>query len=270
MKICRTAIALAAAALWAGAARAADTTETYGVGASDFELYVGYDGAGLERYEGTISAEALVGFGFTERFSGYVSAFAEGNERFAAGEGGAGFGIFGTPIDSDHFDLDLLLGAGFGDGSMFAAPALELNLDARPDLALCGLYVRAEEDLEGRDDSVADDPATPDVDEAKERYAFAPTTALAFGGYLTLGERHQLLLEYDMALHHGNADAPEGGSELLERGGVALGYNARLTDAIELISQISVDVPNGGERISAGFSLGLIATMPSPGDSAGE
>ena len=144
----------------------------------------------------------------------------------------------------------------------WTTPALELNLDARPDLALCGLYLRAEEDLAGRDDSVADDPATRDVDEAKERHAFAPTTALTFGGYFTIGERHQLLLEYDVALHHGDRGAGPDAPRAVERGGVALGYNVRLSDAIELVTQVSVDVPDRGERVSAGISIGFIATMP--------
>jgi hypothetical protein len=242
-------------------AKAADTTETFGIGASDFELYLGFDGVGRGEYEKTVWAEALVGFGLTERFSAYVAAFAEGNERFAAGRGGAGFGLFGTPIDTSHFDLDLLLGAGFGGDEMSVSPGLELNLDARPDLALCGLYVRAEEALAGRDESIADDPATADIDEARARYAFAPTTALTMGGYFTIAEIHQLLLEFDTAFHHGE---PPPGEEarVFEAGAVALGYNVQVADAVELVAQISVDVPDDDEGVAAGFMLGMIATMP--------
>lgn len=264
MKAQVRAIALAAAMLLAGEAMAVDTWETYGVGASDFELYAGLDGAGLGKYEKTVWSEALVGFGITESFSAYAVAFAEANERFSAGTGGGGFGIFGTPIDSDHFDLDLILGSAFGEGWMTVSPAVELNLDARPDQGLCGLYVYAEEVLEGRDDSVEDDPATPDVDETEERHAFAPTTALAIGGYFTIAEIHQLFLQYDVAFHHGIEDAPEGGGELVEAGGVALGYNVQVADAVELITQVSVDVPGDGEQVSAGFMIGIVTSMPSP------
>lgn len=238
------------AASFAEEATAADTNETYGIGASNFEMYLGLDGAGLGKYEKTVWAEALAGFGITERFSGYLAALAEGNERFSAGTGGAGFGVFGTPVDTDHFDMDLFLGAGFRDGAMFLAPALELNLDARPDLALCGLYVRAEELLEGRDDSIAD--------ETKAGHSLAPTTALAFGGYFTFAEIHQLLLEFDTAFHHNGED----GSEAVEAGGVALGYNVQVVDAVELVTQVAVDVPQDGEDLAAGFMLGFVASLP--------
>jgi len=259
-------IAIATVSLLADAARAADTTETYGLGASDFELYLGLDGVGLGKNEKTVWGRTLLGFGIVERFSGYITMSAEGNERLSAGTGGAAFGVFGTPVDTDHFDLDLFLGAGFGDGEMSVKPALELNLDARPDLALCGLYLRAEEALTGRDDSIADNPDTVDVNESRERNAFAATTVLTVGGYFTIAEIHQILLEYDMAFHHGGDDLPEGGPEVVERGGVALGYNVRVTKSIELLTQVSVDVPNDGGDLAAGFLVGLIATMPSAAD----
>jgi len=261
MKIGTTMAVLATAALIARESVAADTTEPFALGVSDFELYLGLDGAGFGENEKVVWGEALLGFGITERFSGYLTMSAEGNERLSAGTGGASFGVFGMPLDTDHVDLDLFLGAGFGDGEMYAAPALELNVDARPDLALCGLYVRAEETLSGRDNSIADDPATVAVDETKERYVFAPMTALTVGGYFTIAEIHQILLEYDMAFHHGDPPPGEDG-RVFEAGGVALGYNAAITHAVELVTQVSVDVPNDGEEPAAGFMLGLIATMP--------
>jgi len=262
MKIRTLALALVAAVSFAGEAMAADTVETYGIGASDFELSLGLDGVGRGKYEKVMWGETLLGFGITDRFSTYLTMSAAGTARLSAGTGGASFGVFGTPIDSDHVDLDLLLGVGFGGGEMYVTPAFELNVDARPDLALCGLYLRAEEVLAGRGVSIADDPATTDVDESKERYAFAPTTLLTAGGYFTIAEIHQILLEYDIAFHHG--DPPPGeDARVFEAGGVALGYNVRVAARIELVTQVSVDVPDHGEGLAAGFTVGLIATMPS-------
>jgi hypothetical protein len=143
---------------------------------------------------------------------------------------------------------------------MHIAPAVELNLDAKPDLALCGLYLRAEEALEGRDDSVEDNPAT-DADETREKYTFAPTTALTVGAYVTIAEIHQILVEYDIAFHHGLNDAPEGKPEVVEHGGVALGYNVVVSENFEILSQVSVDIPNSGEKVAAGFMVGLIASI---------
>ena len=58
-------------------AQATDTTETFDVGATDFEFYMGLDGVGLSKYNGTIAGEALVGYGFMDRFSGYLTAAGE-------------------------------------------------------------------------------------------------------------------------------------------------------------------------------------------------
>jgi len=257
------ALCVAAFALTAATGRAADTTEAFDVGATDFEAYLGFDGIGLDKYQKTISANALLGVGFVEGFSGYLASGAEFNEVFAAGEGWVSFGIFGTPIDTDHFDLDLFLSAEHAPGYAALVPAVEINLDALPDLAGYGLYLRVEEVLAGRDSSVEDDPGTASVDESRERYDFVPATALTIGGYWTLDEIHQVLLEYDMVFHHGKNREPEFIQESTEVGGVALGYNVMVTDAIELISQVSLDVPGEGEDIAFGINVGLIATMPS-------
>jgi len=259
-------LALVAMAPFTREAMAADTLETFGPGATDYELYLGFDGAGRGDYEKVLWGETLLGFGLIERLSAFATISAEANERLYAGTGGASIGLFGTPFDSEHFDLDLLFQIGLVSGEIAVAPALELNLDARPDLALCGLYLRAEEDLTGRDDSIADDPETEDVDEARTRYAFVPTTALTAGAYFTIAEIHQLLLEFDVAFRHRTSGAPEGDPSVFELGGVALGYNVAITEAVELLAQVSVDVPDHGEGVAAGFMVGLIATMPSPAD----
>ncbi len=236
-------------------ALAADTTEVFDVGATDFEAYLGFDGLGLGEYEKTIWAEVLLGLGVMESFSGYVAAAGESNEAFGNGGGSVCFGIFGTPVDTDHFDLDLFLDAGHAPGEFALTPAVEINLDAEPDLALFGFYLRAEEALTGRDDSEPDDLSTPAVDESNEQYTLTPSTGLTAGAYWTLGEIHQLLLEYDMAFHH-----EQGETEL---GAVALGYNLMIFEPLELITQLSFDIPNSGEDASLGLMVGLIGTMPS-------
>jgi len=242
-----------------GRARAADTTETYDVGATDFELYLGFDGVGRGEYEKTISGETVVGFGFIDRFSGYLTVAGESNEHFGQGSGAVSFGVFGTPVDTDHIDLDLFLDVGFGPDEFGITPALEINFDLAPDLAVWGVYLRVDEVFTGRDESTHDDPATLDVNESKPRFAFAPQTGLTAGTYWTMVPGHQLLLEYGMGiLHH-----PAEGERTLDIGGVALGYNVKVVDAIELISQVALDIPQGDEPFSVGFMIGLIVTMPS-------
>ncbi|HSW59609.1 MAG TPA: hypothetical protein VLJ60_02355 [bacterium] len=227
---------------------AADTVETFDPGASNFEFYVGYDGIGLDKNQGSFSAEAVAGFGITERFSALISLSGESNEYFANGSGNAGFGIFGTVVDTDFFDFDLFLNSGIGTDSFSLAPAIEINIDFKPDLELAGLYFRIEEVFAGRDESTDD----------KEKYAFAAETGLTAGFYYSINEKHQLLLEYDMAL----LNNPAGDEDTVNIGGIALGYNAMIHENIELISQVYYDIPQNDEKHSFGVSVGIIATLP--------
>jgi hypothetical protein len=46
-------------------AQAADTVETWDVGATDVDFYLGFDGMGLDRYERTLSGEIMLGYNVT-------------------------------------------------------------------------------------------------------------------------------------------------------------------------------------------------------------
>lgn len=243
--------------LWSRFALAADTTETFGQGATDFELYAGFEGIGLKKYERAVTTEALAGFGFQERWSGYLTLGSAANDRFSGATGEFGLGTFATVLDSDHLDLDLFLGSTYGEATMAVAPAFELNLDARPDLAAYGMYLRGAEVLNGRDAALDDSSAT----ETEEQHEFTPSTELTLGAYLTIKEGQQLLLEYDMAFHHGDlGPEPPPRNEV---GGLVLGYNRQVLDNIELVTQAGLDIPNKGEKASGSVSVGIIATMPS-------
>lgn len=77
------------------------------------------------------------------------------------------------------------------------------------------------------------------------------------GAYLTLGGRHQLLLEYDMSL----TPNPLEDQHAAEVGGLALGYNLSLTDSAELISQVYLDLPQEEEPLAVNVMLGVIFTL---------
>ena len=238
---------------------AADTVETFDVGATDVDFYVGVDGLGNERYEKTLYTDMMLGYGLIPGFSAYFGAAGESNECFGDGSGNLYFGVYGTPLDSDHVDLDLFLGSDIAPGAFSLMPSLELNFDLEPDLALWGVYVRLGEVLTGRDTSLPDDEETVRVDESRTRFQFAPVTELTFGTYWTVAEGHQLLLEYDMAFAH----RPDEGERGAEIGGLALGYNVALGDAIEMINHLALDLPQGGENLSVGIGTGIIVTLPS-------
>jgi hypothetical protein len=232
-------------------ARAADTVETWDVGATDVDFYLGFDGIGRARYERSVYGDMMLGYGLVDRLSAYVGTTLSGIELFSDGSADLYVGIFGTPLDTDHFDLDFFLDVGAG-GPEFSAftvtPAIEVNVDIEPDRALLGMYGCVGVPLFGR--PTEDDPT---------EHVFVADVVTTVGTYLTILEHHQLLLEYDMLFRTRLAE----GEDTVEVGGVALGYNVVAHDAIELINQVYLDIPRSGEPVAVGFMVGFIATLPS-------
>ncbi len=236
-----------------GPARAADTIETWGVGATDVDFYSGLDGMGLSRAEGSIYGDIMLGYGLVEGLAAYVGQKITGNTFFTGGTGATYLGMFGTPVDTQHFDLDLFLGfdlGGAGYSEFGVTPMVELNFDLDPNRLSWGTYVRVGFRLHGHNLS---------EDEENPQWETHTTLATVVGTYYTIARRHQLLLEFDFAWKRLRATE----EREIELGGVALGYNVTLSDRIELITQVHLDVPQPGEQISVGFMTGLIFTLPS-------
>ena len=234
-------------------AGAADTVETWDVGATDVEFYSGVNGVGLKRADSSLFGDLVLGFGLVNRLSAYVAQNITGNGFFTGGSGTTYLGIFGTLVDTRHFDLDLFLnfdlgGRGYRDLGM--TPMVELNFDVDPNRQSWGAYVRAGFRLHGLNVT---------GDEDYPQWQTHTTLTTVVGTYLTIARRHMLLLEFDFAWKHLRAD----GDREVEIGGVALGYNVILSSRIELINQVFFDIPQPGERFNAGFLVGFIATIPS-------
>jgi len=240
-------IVVAALLLSPGALQAADTIETFDPGPTDLEFYVGLDGVGPKHQDRTVSTEVVAGFGIIDRLSLYVGAALEADHRFSGGAAGLNVGLFGTPIDTRHIDLDVVLdvgAAGPGFEQLCLTPMAELNVDLDPDMGSWGVYLRAGAAIEGS---------------SEEGSSLPPSFAVLLnpGTYLTVAGRHQILLEYDMAL------LPQTGE--VEVGGIALGWNVVLAEPIELVTQLALDIPQADERAAIGASVGFVATLPSPG-----
>jgi len=237
----------------ARAGHAADTVETWDVGATDVDFYLGWDGAGLPAAEHMLSGELMLGYGIVERFSAYLGASLSADAIMTGASSEVFLGVFGTPVDTAHFDLDLFLDlrAGGMDSTGFTvAPAFEMNFDLDPDMQSWGAYVMVGFPIYGRQ---ATQSAAEPASEA------ACDVEATIGTYLTLGGAHQLILSYDMFFRPRPADD----ERPIEVGGVALGYNVVVHDAIELITEVSVGIPQGDEPVAVGFVLGFIATVPS-------
>lgn len=232
-------------------AKAADTTETWDAGAADVDFYLGFDGIGHGE-EGVIAGNIMIGYGLVDRLSAYLGLALEAANRLSKESGDLRLGIFGTPLDSDHLDLDLFLeigAAGPNFDEFRIVPALELNLDLKPDRSSAGFYLRAALPLHAR---------------SRSGSSMSGDSSLVFdvegviGAYMTIAKSHQLLVEFDTLFHQHPAE----GERSSEIGGIAFGYNVVLNPTIELICQVYFDIPQTGEAFAAGVMIGLIATLP--------
>ena len=105
-------------ALWPEPASwASDTTETFPVGVSEVDLFSGFEGMGRRRGERALSGDFMLGIGLIERLSAFVGTAFEANEYFHDPQVVAYFGLLGTPLDTPHVDLDLMLTCGGGEAS---------------------------------------------------------------------------------------------------------------------------------------------------------
>jgi hypothetical protein len=248
-------------------ASALDTVETFDKGATDAESYMGFDGIGRPATDRVLHGEIVVGYGIVDRFSAFLATGLEADQSFSQASPGLGFGIFGTPVETPHFDLDLIADLGASGprlSELQVTPAMELNLDLDPDRRGLGLYLRAGVPIYGRtseDGAPAEDPEAP-ADDAEAHTGDPDTPAVSVelnpGVYLGLGKRHELLLEFDAAFHRD----PGTGAGPVDVGGVGLGYNVTLSPRIELINQVYLDIPQRDEPVGVGVMVGFIGTIP--------
>ncbi len=178
--------ALAATALSAPSAWAADTIETWDRGAFDLEAYVAYEGLDRPADARSLATEVVVGYGIVERFAAYAAGSLKSDAALGHIDPDLRVGAFGTPVAVGGFALDLLLelsAAGPGLDAFALAPGLELNLDSDSRFGRWGPYLRA-------------------------GWTFDLGAAVGAGhsGYLTPGlhwfvrDGHELLFEYNLEL----------------------------------------------------------------------
>jgi hypothetical protein len=225
----------------ATAARGADTTETFDVGVSDYEFFAGSEGIGRALSEGAFFGETLLGIGLAPRLSGFVALDARGDHQLVESSGGFAFGMFGTPVDTDHFDWDLFAHVHYQPGAITVGPATEFNLDLHPDLALAGLYLRAQLCACGNGNA----------DPAEGKYS----AGVEGGAYWTMARGHQLLLEY-------GTQTPLAELGQLESSMLSLGYNTLVNSRLELLLEATLELPIGDSPAAFGAMAGIIATLP--------
>jgi hypothetical protein len=226
-------------------ARAADTIEPWDAGAASFELYATKDGLESGVRGGVLGVDAMLGYGVADRLSAYFQAELAHPIGFGNLQAMPHFGVFGTALESDHFDLDLLLDFAVRREDVHALPGLELNLDSEPEQHGVGAYLRSGLPLSGhmilrRGRQHTSENGTPNLVE------------LTFGAYLSLRDEIQLFLEHD-----GQA-ALRSGERRFESGGFAFGTNVLLSDSCELVTQAYA----GSDAARLAVTAGVIVSLP--------
>lgn len=216
-----------------------DSTETFPEGEMDLEFFLGLHGLNGGRHFDGLEFETSLNYGVIDRFSIYGRGQVGSNGDFDAVSGGAAFGLIGNSVDTDHFDLDLMLEFGFGDFGLALIPSVELNFDLQPDLRKWGVYIRIEQILGD------------DMDRGGA--GFQAFSAITAGTYWIIKEGHKLLAEYDMQF----ANNPAAGERVVDVGRVAFGYNVGIGSNVDMINEVHCDVPQSGEKPAFGFSVGF-------------
>lgn len=226
---------------------AADTIEAWARDYWNLDAYVGYDGIGQAQDGRSLGMELMVGYGITDRLSLSLGMTVSAMEAMKAAEAGAFLGVFFTAVETEHFDLDLALylyAEGAGLSSLGFNPFIEVNLDSDNEMKGVGAYLRAEAVLGG---------------DANLGWSETFNAGLGFtlGGYVTVAGDHMLLLEVAAEVN----PMAEGDETSARFAGVALGYNLVLSDLAELITEVGLGLPTGGEQLSGSVTVGAIFTI---------
>jgi hypothetical protein len=247
-RILRVLVAAAALAV-PRAAGALDTLETYEPGGlTRFEAAAGMAGLGRPAREHRVSMAYLLGMGVTDRFSLHYAGSARSTERLDAGRSTQGFGLLATVLDSYNLDLDLTLDVmARSGGRLLVGPGFELNVDAAPDRSSFGLFVQGGPAVGGR-------VPNPDL-------VLYPagrwTVPAAIGSYCAIADGHRALVAIDATFLPG----ARGAQHALEAGSLRLGYAGALVRQLVVLPEVFLRLPQGAERVSAGFWLGVRADV---------
>ena len=241
------AMTLCALALAASPARAADTIESWAKGAWDLDVYLGYDGIGRRQDARSLGSELMGGYGITDRLAIYLGLAITAKEALDGAEAGAYLGVFYTAVDTEHFDLDLALdfdAEGPGMSLLGFNPYLELNLDSNNDMSGVGAYVRAAVGLDGDADRGWQD-------------TFGVGLEFTLGVYVTVAADHMIFVEAGAEVNPMAGD----GETIGRIASTAMGYNLVLSDLAELVTEVGLGLPTGGELLSGRVTLGVIFTI---------
>ncbi len=239
--------AFAATSLIASSAFAVDTLEAFDKGLTDVEMTVSAGNLNLDREFKTFGSEIVLGAGLPGTLNLTAGLSLEG-DGYLNGVGAASLGLFSTVVDTEHFDLDVMLNGAMDGSAIEIAPGFELNVDSKDELAGFGFFTQVALPLTHRD-----------TEDGKGEIAV--DLKLTPGVYYSLADRHQVLVGTEMTAHLNAED----GQDSFQFNSVELGYNVFILRNLELLASAGVAFDQGKDEDKLGFqaSFGFIATLPS-------
>ncbi len=208
------------------------------------------------------SSELYAAFGIMDGFS-IGAGIGFGTEEGMAG-GSVAFNIntLYTPVDTDHFDMDIMLNFDYDlSEGYYLTPSFEFNFDSDDDQSFIGGYAVVglpihgginEEELE--DQILSGEPdedklATSDVD-----------LSIDLGMYFTVTDDVQLFIQGGFTVEN---LAENCGDREIVPNPLSIGVNAGITDNFELITELGFYVPaiDSGDKTAAYLSVGGVFGM---------
>lgn len=228
-------------------ASALDTTETFDVGFTDVELYFGAEGIG-KGDDSAYSFTPLLGIGLIDRLSLAIETSWNVMPKFYGSISDITMTIFGTPVDTEIFDLDLWVGASdnfIDDGKFSTFVGGEINVDFKP----AGFYIRPDF---GWTKTIAESEEMGETaeEQAEVEEVLVYSIVGAVGAYANVGEKIQIFAEYGQTFERTKDDYEDVGKYF------AVGLNWAFLETTELITEVGWSTDN--EEDSYFASIGFI------------
>ncbi len=235
---------------------AADTLETWNVGAMDVEFYLSYNSLIKVPTRDTLGANMLLGYGFSKKISGYIQTTMQGNTLLGGASSLQNMGLYVTALERKHVDIDLLMDLSVTDHNLAVKFLTEINLDLGT-IPFWGFYLRSALKAYGS-------KSVSTVNKAGKGRKRVETQELLFivesvlGAYYTLKKDHQILLEVDFVYR----PKPKPNQHQFDLGGWALGWNYKFHKTVEWINELHFEIPKYDKGWEIRFTTGFIASFP--------
>ena len=236
--------AAAALCMFSTNAFAGDTIELLDHGVVEIAPTIGLNSLHKDWKPGWTS-DINVGYGVADFMTISTTIALDTTDAFRDSIPGVSFQLLFTPLDTEIFDVDFFVDFGW-QGVYTMAPGLEFNVDSSNDMSGFGAYLRTIFPMYSGPD--------PENGETVTDFAFA----LTIGLYYTIMEDNQLFLE-------GGLDIPNMAKKLGDRstnGYVSLGYNVEVFENFEIVSEVKINIPDGGDPVDAEMTVGAIIDLP--------